>query len=50
LITFEYDEGFSALFVGVGHRCGIDRGGVGFTLGIFNQGGSVDVFDRTEIC
>ena len=49
LITFENDEGFSALFVGVGHRCGIDRGGVGFAMGLFDQGGSVDVHDRTEI-
>ncbi len=49
LITFEHDESFSALFVGVGHHCGIDRGGVGFTVGIFNQGGSFDVYDRAEI-
>ena len=49
LITFEHDEGSSALFVGVGHRCGIDRGGVGFAMGLFDQGGSVDVHDRTEI-
>ena len=49
LITFENDEVFSALFVGVGHRCGIDRGGVAFAMGIFDQGGSVDVHDRTEI-
>jgi hypothetical protein len=36
LITFEHDEGNTALFVGVGHRCGIDRGGVGFTLEVFD--------------
>ena len=49
LITFEHDEGFSALFVGVGHRSGIGRAGVAFTMGVFDQGGSVDVYDRTEI-
>ena len=36
LITFEHDEGNTALFVGVGHRCGIDRGGVGITLEVFD--------------
>jgi hypothetical protein len=36
LITFEYDEGNTAIFVGVGHRCGAHRGGVGFTVEVLD--------------